>query len=161
MKLANSALTAGNEEAYGYFTKILETDGNNSEAWFGKASSAGWLSTLAYYRIPEMLTSLDNAIKCSTDENKEAMRVKSDNLVESVTIAYYTLARQHFLEYKETEDCWFEYLDRSIKAVDVLENNINMYEDLKSYDISNPMKWIVNICKENIDGLIFTEHISN
>ncbi|MCI0448441.1 MAG: hypothetical protein L0Y79_01495, partial [Chlorobi bacterium] len=78
MKLANAALASGNnKEAYDYYTKVLETDSNNSDAWFGKASAAGWMSTLANDRIPEMITCLGHAIECESQENKEKRELEA------------------------------------------------------------------------------------
>ena len=43
LKLANSALLSGNNsEAYSYFTRILEIEPNNREAWYGKARTVFW-----------------------------------------------------------------------------------------------------------------------
>ena len=42
LKLADAASSAGNsEEAYNYYTKVLEFDSTNHLAWFGKALAAG------------------------------------------------------------------------------------------------------------------------
>jgi tetratricopeptide (TPR) repeat protein len=53
--LANAAAEAGNHiEAYNFYTRMLEVDPKDSEAWAGKAAAAGWMSTLASSRLAEM-----------------------------------------------------------------------------------------------------------
>jgi hypothetical protein len=43
LRLANTAAFSGNyHEAYNYFTRVLEYDSHNCEAWAGKAEAAGW-----------------------------------------------------------------------------------------------------------------------
>ena len=51
-ELANLALGGGNyQEAYTYFSKVLEHDNNDIDAWYGKGIAAGWMSTLNQFRM--------------------------------------------------------------------------------------------------------------
>ena len=53
--LANSALNARNySEAYGYFSKIIEHDPTNYDAWIGKGFAAGMLTTWEHSRKKEV-----------------------------------------------------------------------------------------------------------
>src|SRR5207247_5337586 len=62
-KLARTAAEAENhQQAYEYFSRILEIDGQNSEAWAGKAKAAGWLSGQNQFRLPEMVACFRNAL---------------------------------------------------------------------------------------------------
>src|SRR5688572_15693536 len=55
LKLARAAAQSSNYvEAYDYFTRVLELDGGNSNAWAGKAEAAGRLSGQHSFRMPEM-----------------------------------------------------------------------------------------------------------
>ena len=42
----NAAVSGNNQEAYDYYTKILEINVQSYEAWFGKGEAAGWMSAL-------------------------------------------------------------------------------------------------------------------
>src|SRR5215204_6479291 len=80
MKLANAALKAANfAEASQYFTRILEVEPHNHEAWFGKGEAVGWVSTPAQFRIPEMVSHFQVAVENSppskaTDDRAHRIR---------------------------------------------------------------------------------------
>src|SRR4029453_7604734 len=45
LKLAHAAAQSSNhKEAYDYFTRVLELDGSNTDAWAGRAEAVGRLS---------------------------------------------------------------------------------------------------------------------
>src|SRR5688572_2746418 len=74
-KLARSAAKGGNySEAYSYYTKILEVDPENLEAWLGKADSAGWMSTLRDFRIAEMISGFEHAVEIAGETDKTRVR---------------------------------------------------------------------------------------
>lgn len=63
-KLAETAYQAGNhEQAYEYYTKILEDDPENTTAWLRKGICAGWLSEPEEPRFEEMHACIDKARK--------------------------------------------------------------------------------------------------
>jgi hypothetical protein len=65
--LAAAAADANNhQEAYDYYTRVLEVDPMVSQAWVGKAAAAGWMSTLASFRLPEMLSGFHKAVECAS-----------------------------------------------------------------------------------------------
>ncbi|MDR1165460.1 MAG: zinc-ribbon domain-containing protein [Deltaproteobacteria bacterium] len=50
--MARTADTAGNfSEAENYYTRVLESDPELSEAWFRKGRAAAWQSTMANMRL--------------------------------------------------------------------------------------------------------------
>lgn len=75
MELAKAAAEANNyQEAYAYYTKVLEYFPKNSEAWLGKGEAAGWASTVAEIKTKEMISAFENAINCATEEDKPVFR---------------------------------------------------------------------------------------
>ncbi len=71
MELAKAAADANNQhEAYDYYSRALEYDPKNSEAWFGKGKSVGWMSTVAKIKTAEMIVAFDNAIKYAPDSSQ-------------------------------------------------------------------------------------------
>ena len=67
--LAAAAADANNhQEAYDYYTRVLEVDPMVSQAWVGKAAAAGWMSTLTSFRLPEMLSGFHKAVECASPE---------------------------------------------------------------------------------------------
>ncbi len=153
--LARAAEDAGNhEEAYGYFTEALEIDPENYEAWFGKAVAAGWMSTLARFRMPEMTQGIWKATDYSPEDKKEELRSKACVSLNDVTVAYHNLAREHLIECVPNDaDLWVEYLEQCETILSVLEV---AYE----YDPENlqVMKNIINVCKDNIEGIEYLDN---
>lgn len=64
MKMGTAAAQAGNnEEAYEYFTKVIEVDPNNWRAIFEKGKAGAWQSTLANLRISELYQGIKMALE--------------------------------------------------------------------------------------------------
>lgn len=104
MLLARAAAESNNQqEAYTYYTKALESDPANVDAWFGKAAAAGWLSTLANIRLQEMTANLETGISFLPDDQKEEARRRASDLINSVSVALFQLAKKHISEYPSFE----------------------------------------------------------
>ncbi|CAN7638443.1 hypothetical protein LJR129_004920 [Acidovorax sp. LjRoot129] len=119
IELANAAATAGNhQEAFGYFTSVLEIDSKNVLAWVGKGTSAGYLSTLAHSRIPETMECYRTAVRLA--ENDAMKKVASmDCAVGAVAIAnaYYQTSLKHTMEFIAVPDTPYEHATRCVEAV--------------------------------------------
>ena len=97
--LAAAAADANNhQEAYDYYTRVLEIDPTISQAWAGKASAAGWMSTLASFRLPEMLSGFQKAIECAAPELQTDVKHTAALQIHQIIDAYYRIARQHLNE---------------------------------------------------------------
>ena len=155
--LLNLAKTAqdseNNQEAYDYYTKVLEIDPENSEAWFGKAETAGWTSTLSQFRLPEMVSGVKKAIEYASEDRKEELRVQAARTINNITIAYYNLAKDSLSEYLSYDGgSWGEYLGQCDVAVKALESAHGYApEDLQT------MENIILICKDNIEGVEYKD----
>lgn len=91
MTLAVTALEGGNvDEAYKYYTQVLEYEGSNSAAWFGKAEAAGWSSSLAHPRTAEMLTCFENAIQHAPVEERTNVSKRAADSIHRVSLALYS-----------------------------------------------------------------------
>lgn len=78
MSLAASALQGGSfKEAYDYYNKVLETDSSNSNAWFGKAVSAGGMTHVNDVRYDEMVVLFGNAIKYTPQDKQDEIKKKA------------------------------------------------------------------------------------
>jgi tetratricopeptide (TPR) repeat protein len=120
--LAKTAIDGRNyQEAYNYYTRVLEVDPQNHEAWFGKGEAAGWLSTLADFRMSEMLADIENAIRNAPGEIKENLINRSADSINSITIAYYQLMREHLLKFIALENTWENYVDQCKILLQLLE----------------------------------------
>jgi tetratricopeptide (TPR) repeat protein len=125
--LAKAAIDGRNyQEAFNYYTKVLEVDPQNYEAWFGKGEAAGWLSTLADFRLSEMLADIENAIKNAPEEIRENLISRSADCINSITIAYYQLAREHLLKFIALENTYKNYIDQCNILLQILEYAHNL-----------------------------------
>lgn len=152
LSLATAASEAGNhEEAYNYCNRALEQDPRNHHAWFGKAKSAGWSSTLATFRLPEMVSGLQRAIEYAPSAEQDALLHASADVITSVTQAYYLLARQHLEEFAQLESSWGEYLQRCEGMIAGLT--------VASQMTPNPdiAQFAIRICVDNIAGVRYTD----
>lgn len=135
MKLAKAASESGNPaEAYKYFTQVLETDGSNTEAWLGKASAAGWQSTLGNMRLNEMLIASTHAIGSAPSEEQATIAARAANEVGAVTLAVWSMAAKQMNEFSGSDDFTFnsqlkeELTARAQLCFAALENAISIAE---------------------------------
>lgn len=68
------------KEASDYYTKILETDIHNSEAWLGRVIVEGH-----QYRLSEMKTAIQNGIQFLSDEEKSTFITKSAEAIGEIS----------------------------------------------------------------------------
>jgi tetratricopeptide (TPR) repeat protein len=62
--LAETAYESKNyEQAYGYYSKLLESDPASVDFWIGKGLSAGWTSSPQNQKLDELLVCLRQAVK--------------------------------------------------------------------------------------------------
>lgn len=114
MALADAALDASNfDEAYGYYTRVLETDPGNVLAWFGKGVAAGWSSNLRRDRFQELLSGVDRAIGLAHDDLKPSLRDLASNTIANVSLAYYRMSFEHLAEFAALEGSWPEHVSRT------------------------------------------------
>jgi len=153
VNLAQTAKDAGNyEEAYGYYTKILEIDPGNCEAWFGKGESAGWTSTLRQFRLPEMITAFQKALDCTSSDKKQELTTRIADTINSVAVAYYKLAKNQLKEYISLDNTWSEYLEHCSVVIQAVER-AHEYAPNDKQILEN----IIFICKDNIEGVAYDD----
>ena len=97
LRLAEAADDANNpSEAHVYYTKILELDPDNYSAWFGKAFSAVWQSSLANLRISELVSQLDRAFELTPPNLLCAMKRLAGAKIAHFAVALFNLAVETF-----------------------------------------------------------------
>lgn len=152
-KLAKTARKSGNyKEAYGYYTKILELDPENYEAWFGKGESAGWQSTLADFRLPEVITGIENAVKFCPQDKKDEIKLKGANVLNKLAIAYNNLNLEHFFKYGSGEGVGEEFYRRCEVILSALEL-AHSYDPFSKQILDN----IISLCKLQIEGVNYKD----
>ena len=157
LELGEAARAGGNNsEAISYFNKVLENDPKNVQAWIGKASAAGWSSTMADFRFSEMYVAFENAVKYCDKEHLLETREKAALTINEVALACYSMSRKHMLEYVALDNTWAEYLPRCSQVVSALEV-AHAYLPDNSQIIDN----IVHICKDNIEGVAYNDPYDN
>jgi len=154
LRLANTAALSGNyHEAYNYFTKVLEYDSHNSEAWAGKAEAAGWQSCPNGFRIPEMINYFSNAIEGASEEAKENVKSRATLSICKITTHYYKGMRTALSPAFADGTTWTTYLNKIgdlIKCIDQANNLLPESKDvlvLGNYlidDNSRPIPYLLS-----------------
>lgn len=151
LQLAATATGAKNyKEAYDYYSKVLEVDINNSEAWFGRATAAAWQATVADPRFSEIQAGFENAILNEAEEDKPMLRRHSAATIGEFGTAYFNLIFGHVSKFASNNDTWSTYLSHSASLISLLEYGVTL-------DPSNQqiMQLVVDICKTNLGGISF------
>ena len=120
--LARAADDAGNyDEAYAYWTRVLEADPDNPDAWLGKALAAGWQSKLGRLRFAETVQGCDKALRLSSPDQHEAMAERAKDEIKSMVLGYYKMAVEHFEEFRTVSGTRDEHIERCTALYGLLQ----------------------------------------
>lgn len=141
LKLASSAEQTGNyQEAYDYFTKVLEYEPHNYLALFGKGISAGKLSTVFNFRSEELINGINQALNNIPKDKKKELEERACQEIYSA-----------FIKFKEIRDA---QLFSSLKKNDLFNS---LSEDrLKDIALKRAVECLEiahTYCSENEDIL--------
>jgi hypothetical protein len=142
--LAKAAAGAQNhKEAYDYYTKALEYDGRNSEAWFGKGESVGWMSTVAELRIGEMVIPFSYAINYASASDRPRYSQRCSESFTKVCVACYSISRSHLAEFPTVDSAVRLYLANCSTLLSV----VNTYPQNKA-----SLELMIRICVDLLEG---------
>lgn len=151
LKLATAAAQSQNhQEAYHYYTKALELDAYNSEAWAGKAESAGSLSTQHTFRIPEMLNYFTNSIEVASEESKMKAKDRASSAICRIITDHYRKMRTGLSPAFAEGETWTFYINRLgdiLKAVDTAHGLVP--------DSTSLLKLGVYLCDDNLTHITY------
>lgn len=155
--MAKTAMIGGNnQEALGYFNRVLEIDPSVSEAWIGKGRAAAWQSTMVNIRLPEALIAFNHAIANADAASKDAVTHEAVDEVNKVAVALYGLSRDHLAEYVSLDNTWPSYLAQVAQLIDALEG-VRQWSPNDRTTLDN----IVHLCKDNIEGYSYRDRFNN
>lgn len=155
--MAKTAMLGGNnEEALGYFNRVLEIDPTVSEAWMGKGKAAAWQSNLINIRLPEALIAFNHAIANADEPHKQSVTTEAVGEVNSVVSAIYGIARNHMVEFDNLDNLWSSYLNQVAQLLDALEEARKWKPDDR-ITLDN----IVHLCRDNIEGYSYRDRFNN
>ncbi len=153
LELAKSAAAGGNQKvAYEYFSKVLENDPKNAEAWFGKGTAAGWMSNLNDLRFSEMTVAYENGLDASPEASREALAKTCAVAMNAVAVACYQIARKRLIEFEALPNTWAEYLVQCRQVIALCESALR-YAPGDRTTIEN----VIFLCKDNIEGVKFND----
>lgn len=155
--MARTALLGGNqEEALGYFNRVLEIDPEFSEAWVGKGKAAGWQSTLANIRLGEAIIAFGHAIATADEGAKEHTTAEVVEELNRIVSALYSLARNQLETFPSLDDTWPSYLVQVGQMIDALEEARKWAPENRT-----TLENVVHLCKDNIEGYSFRDKFNN
>lgn len=154
--MAKTAELAGNnEEAHGYFNRVLEIDPRLSEAWLGKGKAAGWQSTMANIRLPETIVAFGHAIATADPNRKQAVTKQSMDEVNRIVTAIYSISRNHMLEFVALDRTWPDYLNQVAQLLEGLDGALGWAPN----DVTT-LENVVHLCKDNIEGVTYRDQFN-
>jgi tetratricopeptide (TPR) repeat protein len=154
--MARTAALAGNNvEAMEYYNRVLEIDPRCSEAWLGKGKAAGWASTLAVFRMPEVQVAFTNAIGAADDDQKQEVATTAADEMNKLVAMLYGAARNHLMEYVSLANSWPTYLNQMGQLLAALDQ-------AAVWDPSNRTTFenIEHLCKDNIEGVAYRDQFN-
>jgi hypothetical protein len=114
--------------AYEYFSRVLESQPNNADAWLNKGSCAGWLSSLVQLRFSEMVGCHKKALACAkSDADTEVLKMSAAQQQLLVAKAVFDLSTNHAVEFISVPRAKFEHLDRCKEIIAVCEESHSLY----------------------------------
>lgn len=163
MNLALKAAEVKNhEEAYKYFTQVLEHDPANAQAWHGKGKAAAWLSRVDSLRLQEMIGAFNEALRVTPDDQHMAIRELYASDAGAATDACYQMVIEYFAGGHWVGDTfihsgfakkgrdWPHHIERCAKIVEAYEYCHALIPSEIRY-----MKSIVSVCKRNLGGYLY------
>lgn len=138
LKLARAAgQSANHKEAYDYFTRVLEIDASNADAWAGKAEAAGRMSGQHQFRMPEMITYFRNAVESAQDGEVTQVRNKAAYTICRVITDDYLNMRTGLSPKFWDSSTWTFFLNRVRETILLLDdaskfipNNVSILQTL-------------------------------
>jgi hypothetical protein len=82
-------------EAYRCFSSVVEADSKRWDAWAGKAKAAGWMSTMANYRWPEMEACAKAAVALCPAGERPALVTSLTAETLQLAITMHNIAYEH------------------------------------------------------------------
>lgn len=107
-----TCLGGNTQEATAYYNRVLEIDPSVYEAWVGKGKAAGWQSTLANFRLNEMVVSFSNAIGAAPPEEQSNVADAVVHEANRIVVALYSLARKHLNDFPAVDGIWPAYIQQ-------------------------------------------------
>ncbi|WP_339558780.1 tetratricopeptide repeat protein [Comamonas sp. MYb396] len=153
MELAHVALAARNfSEAYGYYTKVLEIEPRNADAWYGKGKAAGAMGNGSFQHLKEMQVAIAQAIKLSPPDKVADMKAAAARDMASVGATNYQMASSIIARLVAANGAWASHLTLCREIISLLET-AHSYNPKDTQILKN----IVQICSDNISGIKFKD----
>jgi tetratricopeptide (TPR) repeat protein len=148
MALAKAAAEAQNhKEAYDYYTKVLEYNPRNSEAWFGKGECAGWMSTVAQLRIQEMIAACTNAVDYASASDRLIWVQRCCAAIAAVSTACYSISRKHVDDFYTVDSVWLPFIANCTSILAALKTGLAFYPYNRA-----ALELTIRICADLLEG---------
>jgi len=146
LALAEAARTAGNaQDAYEYYSRVLEIEPTNHLAWFGKAESAGNQSGLTHSRITESIQYFKKAIEYAGDDQERTKKAVAEFLAR-LGQKYYEAAQAQTRYPTGQPHMFGGYTTCVMESIAALEASFALNENRKT------LEQILIICKSVRDA---------
>lgn len=161
LTLARVAMSAGNlNDAYSHFNRALEEDPGCSDAWMGKGTAAGLMSTFFEPRLAEMRVCFSQAVDTAAVKDKAQFKVKKATASLQVVDLFFPVCTNALLTTLPTAGvdtngvapAWGHYLTICDQMLATLDEVITTLPDEPA-----ALRLIVAISANIIAGVIYTD----
>ena len=151
LRLARAAAQSQNhQEAYQYYTRALELDAHNSEAWAGKAESVGSISNQQTFRIPEMLNYFANSIEAASEPYKTTAKDRASSISCRIISDHYRRMRTGLSPAFGEGATWTFYMNRLAEILKAVDHAHRLIPDNTSI-----LKLGVYLCDDNLGNISY------
>lgn len=158
LMLADSVLKSNPEEAYQYYSKTLEIEPKNWNAWFGKAKAAGSnameignISSLSNPRIEEVINEIQKAIEFCPESEKEELKNNAKREIFILACSFYINSFGDYVDSRNYDRNAFANLFNRSELFFSLINNYLSLKSLQNDDFIICAEMGRDKCKELID----------
>lgn len=146
IKMGKMAKESGNDdEAYSYYTRVLEIQPDNWEILYERGKIAGWKSTLSKPRLQEAAIAFGNAVRLAPEEEKEEILKKSSKELIKMIKEYLTLQLDKFRMFPGDEE-----KNAVINSLELAKNVTEKYAEISEYKISGYLESIAKLICSNV-----------
>jgi len=143
--LAEVEYKSGNyQRAYDYYVEVLQIDACNYKAWLGRGKTT--------LNLPEILECFKNSIKYTATDNKEKMGNEIANWINDIVANHYNDLKNNIQKNYQNvnEDQIWQTLSNLF--------DLQEFAHQCSPQHKETMNKIINMCKENIEGINYKDY---
>lgn len=153
MRLAKAAEDAGKaDEAYQEYSRALELDAAQVEAWLGKARAAGLRASWREFPFADISAALAQAIDRVPEARRREVSAAAATILRDLALRHDERSTRRLADYVSAMGEWRAHLERCAAVVRALER-------AHALDPADPvaLEKIIEVCSRQIAGVVYND----